>query len=183
MGGSPAACASPMLHGWLFPSFGQEQRKAHQKFPLLAVFGASGIDPPADEAPQWLPTAAGVWSWADQHVHRDEPVDLGGFTFCEVFYGSDMARLAPSSSFAEGSAARPSKFWLAAIDSEAGRGLLTLCVVLPPVTAAADSTDAAADDSCEAALRAARTVGELAAALRARWGDAVSWVDEDFPKS
>ena len=42
-----------MLHGWLFPTFGQEERKAHQKFPLLAIFGASGLDPPAGEAPQW----------------------------------------------------------------------------------------------------------------------------------
>ena len=26
----------------------------------------------------------GTFTWADQHVHKDEPVDLGGFTFCEV---------------------------------------------------------------------------------------------------
>jgi len=181
-GGIPAAAASPMLHGWLFPTFGQEERKAHQKFPLLAIFGARGLDPPAGETPQWLPPAAGEWSWADQHVHRDEPVDLGGFTFCEVFYGSDMARVAPSFYAPDGGSARPAKFWLAAVDAEAGRGLLTLCVVLPPAAAAAaGSVDAVADDACEAALRAARTVGELAAALRVRWGGAVEWVSEDLP--
>lgn len=37
-----------------------------------------GLDPPV-----WLPTD-GTVGWADQHVHRDEPIDLGGFLFAEV---------------------------------------------------------------------------------------------------
>lgn len=110
-------------------------------------------------APSPLLPTDGRWSWADQHVHRDEPVDLGGFLFCEVFYGSDMARLAPVPG------GSPATCWLAAVDAEAAQGLLTLCVILP---------EAEAGEGAEAALRDARTLADLAHALRSGWGEAAA---------
>ena len=161
--------ASLMLHGWLFDRFGATpSRKAAQKFPLLAVVGATNLAPldaaAGREPPAWLPTDGSVCGWADQHVHRDEPLDLGGFCFAEVFYGSDMARVAcrdPS---------RVATLWLAAVDQSAAdrggagdaeaaasaRGLLTLVVLLPPD----------APPAVEAALSGARpTAAGLATAL------------------
>jgi len=87
-------------------------------------------------------------------VHKDEPVDLGGFTFAEVFFGSDMARVAPADADA------PMTAWVAAVDMEQARGLLTLCVCLPHVA------------PVRPALREASTLWEVAAALRAQWGAA-----------
>jgi len=153
-GAAPAAHASLMLHGWLFAGFHASGRKAHQKFPLLALFGCDNVAaaPTAERAlPAWLPTD-GRFSWADQHVHKDEPIDLGGFLFSEVFFGSDMARVAPAD------AARPWTAWLAAVDTEAGRGLHTLVVGLPR------------DAPTPAALRDAGTLWDVAAALREQWG-------------
>lgn len=170
--GSVTCHLSLMLHGWLFPHFGaQSTRKASQKFPLLACVHASNLaalDPSAGrEEPQWLPIDGGRFGWADQHVHRDEPVDLGGFSFAEVFFGSDMARievLDPT---------QPASLWLAAIDHGAAadeavvdeaaaavapRGLLSLVVLLP-----ADSPP-----SLDAALTRTRlTLGMVGATLSA----------------
>ena len=54
---------------------------------------------------------------------------------------------------------------LAAIDAEAAQGLLTLCVILP---------EAEAGEGAEAALRDARTLADLAHALRSGWGEAAA---------
>ena len=118
---------SLMLHGWLFGGFGASSRKAHQKFPLLAIWPVGDgnlASPEPDAGPEWL-RVDGSFGWADQHVHRDEPVDLGGFMFAEAFVGADMARIRPRDH------QRVTSLWLAAIDIEARAGLLTLCVVVP----------------------------------------------------
>ena len=88
-------------------------------------------------------------------MHKDEPIDLGGFTFCEVFFGSDMARVAPAQPDA------PMLLWLAAVDTEAARGLLTLCVCLPHAPVAAEA---------RAALCDASSPSEVANALRRHFG-------------
>jgi hypothetical protein len=123
--GSAAQHLSLMLHGWLFRDFGASGRKAHQKFPLLAVFRPHNLSPPESRAgPEWL-RIDGSYGWADQHVHCDEPVDLGGFAFAEAFVGADMARVKVREP------RQVATFWLAAIDTEASAGLLTLCIILP----------------------------------------------------
>ena len=143
------------LHGWLFSDFATTGRKAHQKFPLLGVFDAQNILPPTGSgddsvpAPEWLPID-GAFGWADQHVHKDEPINLGdGFMFSEVFFGSDMARVGIAD------CALPAQFWLAAVDSETSKGVLTLCVLLPPSFPTA----------VEAQLRQERTLESIAAVL------------------
>mmetsp|Transcript_54193 Transcript_54193/g.110570 ORF Transcript_54193/g.110570 Transcript_54193/m.110570 type:complete len:286 (-) Transcript_54193:264-1121(-) len=150
---------SLMLHGWLFDEFYQSGRKAHQKFPLIALLSASNVSPVPSEnrsEPQWLPTN-GQFGWADQHVHKDEPVDFGdGFLFSEVFFGSDMARVAPADPTA------PIVLWVAAVDTERKGGLLTCCVLL------ADGDSAAA--RCERSLASSSTVQELAEQLRLAYG-------------
>ena len=136
------------LHGWLFDEFVTSGRKAHQKFPLLAVFDAINVAPPPSSAdgmaaPEWLPLGS-AFGWADQHVHKDEPIDLGdGFMFSEVFFGSDMARVAIAD------CASPAAFWLAAVDSETAKGVLTLCVLLPPSFPSAVEARLRQEDSLE----------------------------------
>jgi hypothetical protein len=200
---TPTGHASLMLHGWLFASYAASGRKAHQKFPLFCLSGATNLaPPPADGGPQWLPlppppavpagggagdageagegqtapAAAAAVGYADQHVHKDEPIDLGGFLFCEVFFGSDMARVAPASN-------TPASVWVTAVDVESGRAVVALVVMLPaadPAVAAAATAvaaggaeaAAAAEAALDAAVAAASSPAEVAAALRARWGDA-----------
>ena len=95
-------------------------------------------------------------------MHKDEPIDLGGFSFCEVFFGSDMARVACIDS------AVPATFWLAAVDAEESRGVYTLCVLLPSSNA---QDRGAADTTVDASLSNARTCGDAVQALRQRgWG-------------
>ena len=192
--------------------FQQSGRKAHQKFPLFALSSACNIAAPQHlpPEPQWL-RVDGDFSYADQHVHKDEPILLGGgggpvhdgpgppglaqtlvgmgfpaarcrkalqagvqdaeagvmwlcehaedegideeeeekeqqrhdaerekgreasvaaeeeFVYCEVFFGSDMARLAPADPSA------PAACWVAAVDVETSRALVALCVLLPAV--------------------------------------------------
>ena len=143
---------SLMLHGWLFRNFrAQSDRKAHQKFPLLAIFEPNNLSmPDAAAGPEWLRTD-GSFQWADQHVHRDEPVDLGGFLFSEVFVGSDMARARIRDP------AEVASFWLAAVDCETGAGLLTLCIVLPHGVANA----AALREDAHGASSLAKALGTL----------------------
>ena len=169
--GQPA-CASLMLHGWLFSDFGTSNAKARQGFPLLAVLEASNLAPLGGDGraePQWLPPDGGHFGWADQHVHRDEPMDLGGFPFAEVFFGSDMAKVAPANP------AQLATLWLAAIDQAAirmdgalptpSRGLLTLVILLP----------ADASPTVDQALRrAVPDAAGIAAALRSALGEAAS---------
>jgi hypothetical protein len=159
-GAADPAFASLMLHGWLFESFAASDRKAHQKFPLLSLHRphsllpspSGGLDPPV-----WLPTT-GAFGWADQHVHRDEPVDLGGFLFAEVFFGSDMARVGIADP------SLPSMAWVVAVDSEDVRGIVALCVFLP------DSDHSPADASADTELKAAVSPANVATALRRRYG-------------
>ena len=142
---------SLMLHGWLFRDFAASGRKAHQKFPLLACFGCHNLaEPEASAGPDWL-RLDGSFCWADQHVHRDEPIDLGGFMFSEVFAGADMARVRLSNPEAIAS------FHLASVDLEAGAGLHTVGVILPPTFSAA----------AEANMRQQPTVERIAALLAA----------------
>ncbi len=125
-----------MLHGLLFPNYYKSGRKAHQKFPLLAIFGGNNVaDAPLDSKdnpwstnPQCIYAGKneGKFTWADQHVHKDEPIDFGdGFVFCEVFFGSDMARV----SIADPN--MPASFWVCALDMESKNAFLTYCVLLP----------------------------------------------------
>jgi hypothetical protein len=151
----PNGCdhVSLMMHGWLFGDFYESGRKAHQKFPLIAVSGHNFAV--RDEAPQWLPVN-GSFSYADQHVHKDEPVDLGGFSFAEVFFGSDMARVAlddPSRSAAG---------WVTAVDVEASKAIVALCVLLP-ATAMSEPEAMALRESLASAL----SLGDVKAALHA----------------
>lgn len=171
----PSFHVSLMLHGWLFGEFHASGRKAHQKFPLLCVLEAHNVAcaPTSErEAPQWLPVGHGgasSFGWADQHVHKDEPIDFGdGFIFAEVFFGSDMARVAPEA------ADVPSALYVACADLERSAGLLACIVLLPEL---ADGPSAADERGHELALRQACTVEELAAILRP-YGDAVQAVLE-----
>lgn len=160
-GGADPPFTSLMLHGWLFESFAASDRKAHQKFPLISVSPihnilpapGGGLDPPV-----WLPTATRAFGWADQHVHRDEPVDLGGFLFAEVFFGSDMARVGVTDKSV------PAAVWVVAVDSEDSRGLVTLCVMLP------DTSGSEADTQMDAELKHASTPSDVATALTRRYG-------------
>ena len=190
--GTPQPHVSLMLHGWLFGSYGASGRKAHQKFPLFCLSSPSNLaSPPQDGGPQWLPlplptTAPGggcgggsgdddggvapaepvaAVGYADQHVHKDEPIDLGGFMFCEVFFGSDMARVA----VADGRA--PACAWVAAVDVETGRALVTLAVLLP-TAATGGGAEAEAETVLDAAVAAAISPADVAAALRVRWAAA-----------
>lgn len=162
--GPVPAFASLMLHGWLFHAFAASDRKAHQKFPLLSIHDPDNVvSAPAAalEAPAWLPTN-GSFGWADQHVHRDEPVDLGGFLFAEVFFGSDMARVGVADP------KRPASLWAVAVDSEESKGLVTFVVLLPEVDP--DIVGEITDVELDALLRGAKTVAEVATALRKRYG-------------
>ena len=89
-------------------------------------------------------------------MHRDEPIDLGGFLFREVFFGSDMARVVSVHDFivqatrmtrlcfvgeyrqfarltlqAVQEKELPAFFWLTAVDVEAKRGLRSFCIIIP----------------------------------------------------
>ena len=166
-GAADPVFASLMLHGWLFDSFAAADRKAHQKFPLFSLHKphnllpspGGGLDPPV-----WLPTTTGAFGWADQHVHRDEPIDLGGFLFAEVFFGSDMARVGVADPLL------PAMAWVVAVDSEDLRGIVALCVFLP------DSDHEQADTEADAELKAAVTPADVAATLRRRYGDGANLI-------
>ena len=154
-----AACVAPhaslMLHGWLFDQYAASGRKAHQLFPLFSLSGGSNLAPPRQDEPAWL-RIDGEFSYADQHVHKDEPIDLGGFIFCECFFGSDMARVAPLDPKV------PCCCWATAVDVESARALVALVVLLP-----SEGGSAAVD----AAITAAATAGEVAGAIKAAWGE------------
>eukprot|EP01052_Picozoa_sp_SAG31_P040122 SAG31_NODE_5732_length_2354_cov_6.233703_1_plen_317_part_00 len=127
LAGGSSHHASLMLHGWLFPDYHASGRKAHQKFPLFSITATANIAVPTEPTPpQWL-RVDGQFSYADQHVHKDEPIDFGdGFIFCEVFFGSDMARVAALDPTA------PCSLWMVAVDVETSRALVAFCVLLPP---------------------------------------------------
>mmetsp|Transcript_39915 Transcript_39915/g.94726 ORF Transcript_39915/g.94726 Transcript_39915/m.94726 type:complete len:410 (+) Transcript_39915:389-1618(+) len=172
------AHASLMLHGWLFAAFPHSDRKAHQKFPLLCLSSPHNLAPAPDDPrdPRWLPipseaSAGGgaAVGYADQHVHKDEPVDLGGFLFSEVLVGSDMARIRPSDS------AAPSAVWVVALDVETRRALATLAIALPEA-----EPDSEAEATLDSSVGAARSNREVAAALSARWGEAAEGVVEEL---
>jgi len=91
-------------------------------------------------------------------VHRDEPVDLGGFLFAEVFFGSDMARVGIADP------SLPSMAWVVAVDNEDVRGIVALCVFLP------DSVHSPADADADTELKAAVSPAYVATALRRRYG-------------
>lgn len=162
---SQSPFASLMLHGFLFHEFQASQRKAHQKFPLLALLHTTNVRPmPENGAPQWLPTD-GSFGWADQHVHKDEPVDFGdGFVFSEVFFGSDMAR------FAVEDPSVPAALWVAAVDVERSAAFLA-CVVVLPNSVAAGTTQL--DES----IRTASAVGDVAHLLAGEYGTSSSLVN------
>jgi hypothetical protein len=160
--------ASLMLHGWLFRNFGASDRKAHQKLPLISIHNGDNViaAPGAGlDAPQWLPTN-GEFGWADQHVHRDEPVDLGGFMFAEVFFGSDMARVGISDR------QKPASCWVVAVDAEESRGLVSFVVMLPEATTEVGGE--IADGELDALLKQASTPTDVATALRKRYGQAAN---------
>ena len=153
---SDARHLSLMLHGWLFRGFAASNRKGHQKFPLLGVFEPTNLASPGPDAgPEWL-RLDGSFGWADQHVHRDEPIDLGGFLFTETFVGSDMARVLVNDP------SRVASLWLAAVDTEASAALLTLCLILPHT---------AAEGELCGQLREQRSVEGIASLLRANLQD------------
>ena len=99
-------------------------------------------------------------------MHKDEPIDFGdGFMFCEVFFGSDMARIAALDPTA------PCSLWLVAVDVESARAIVALCVLLPP------SDESEADSELDSKVRAAKSGGEVAAAVRGRWGGGAAAVE------
>ena len=148
----PGGCnhVSLMLHGWLFRDFHASGRKAHQKFPLIAVTGRNFAM--RGEAPQWLPVN-GKFGYADQHVHKDEPVDLGGFTFEEVFFGSDMARVAQAEPSMSAAA------WVTAVDVESSKAIVALCILLPEAVTTMLAL--------RTRIASAKTLGDLKEALHA----------------
>jgi len=157
----PEGHGSLMLHGFLFSEYYSSGRLAHQKFPLLAVTSPRNVAPPG-EGPQWL-RIDGKFVYADQHVHADQGVDIGlpdGQLFAEVFFGSDMARVAledPQS---------PASLWAVGLDLECGRAIVARVALLPSVDAAQVEAEAAVDH----AIKAASSMREVREAMRARWG-------------
>jgi len=167
---SPGQHASVMVHGWLFGEFLASDRRAHQCFPLFSITAPRNVAVPvaSDLANprQWLRTAAGDgrYTYADQHVHRDEPVDLGGLFFSEVFQGSDMAR------FALADRSLPASFSATVVDVESRRAMVAVVVLLP----GDPDDDAAADAIVDAAIRSAASPADIGKAIGTRWGSEIA---------
>lgn len=165
----PGHHASAMVHGWLFDGFFASGRRAHQLFPLFSITEPRNVAAPVasdlDNPRQWLRTAAdgGQFAYADQHVHRDEPVDLGGLLFSEVFQGSDMAR------FALADPSLPASFSATVIDVESCRAMVAAVVLLPAADGAND-----ADAVVDAAVRSATSMVDIRDAISTRWGSEIA---------
>lgn len=70
-----------------------------------------------------------------------------------------MARVAPEDESA------PASVWVAAVDTETGRAMVSLAVLLPEAVTAEEEAEAA----LESAMAAAVVPADVATALRVRW--------------